>query len=144
MNTTFEKSLEKAHVWLKDMMAEMPTADADLALASLRATLQVLRDRLPLAEVGDLSAQMPLLVRGLLFEGWKPEASHHKPKTEETFLAGLAGRLHPHHVDPWLAFVSTMRVLDRHISPGEMAQIKATLPHGIRAIVPEPPCERTL
>ena len=59
-------------------------------------------------------------------------------------IGDLRDRMHPHQTDPWLAFVSTMRVLERHVAAGEMAQVKNALPHAIRAIWPEPPCQWTL
>jgi uncharacterized protein (DUF2267 family) len=143
MSTTFDRSAEKADAWLADMMAEMPTSNGDLAFAALRAGLQSLRDRLPAGELADLASQLPMAVRGLLFEGWRPERPE-RIRSEEAFLADVRDRMHPHATDPWLAFVSTMRVLERHVAAGEMAQIKAVLPHAIRAIWPEPPCQRTI
>jgi uncharacterized protein (DUF2267 family) len=38
----------------------------------LRATLHALRDRLIIDEVAQLSAQLPMLIRGLYYKGWDP------------------------------------------------------------------------
>ena len=41
------------------------------AYAVLRSVLHALRDCLPPAEVVKFSAQMPMMVKGVFFDGWK-------------------------------------------------------------------------
>jgi len=41
----------------------------------VRAGLHALRDRLIPDEAVDLGAQLPMLVRGMHYEGWKPNAT---------------------------------------------------------------------
>jgi uncharacterized protein (DUF2267 family) len=40
--------------------------------SALRAVLHALRDRLTVAETAHLSAQLPMLIRGIYFKGWDP------------------------------------------------------------------------
>lgn len=39
---------------------------------ALRSVLHTLRDRLTVEEAADLSAQLPLMIRGIYFDAWTP------------------------------------------------------------------------
>ena len=67
-----DRSVEKANIWINDVATELGTTDRHEAYRALRAFLHVLRDRLPVAETAQLSAQLPLLVRGVFYENWRP------------------------------------------------------------------------
>ena len=70
-----DRSVEKAHVWLNDMAEELGTDDRQFAYRALRASLHAIRDRLPVEEAAQLAAQMPLLIRGIYYENWRPAAT---------------------------------------------------------------------
>jgi uncharacterized protein (DUF2267 family) len=65
----FEVTLQHSQTWLDDVLDELRTDDRPLAYAILRGVLHALRDRLPQAEVVDLGAQLPMLLRGLYYDG---------------------------------------------------------------------------
>ena len=69
----FDSSLQTANLWLKAVEDRLLCEDRHAAYEALRAVLHVLRDRLPLEAVLGLSAQSPMLIRGLLLEGWRPQ-----------------------------------------------------------------------
>lgn len=72
----FDRTLQKTNLWLGDVMAELDTEDRHQAYSALRATLHALRDRLTVDEAAQLAAQLPLLVRGIYYENWRPAARH--------------------------------------------------------------------
>jgi uncharacterized protein (DUF2267 family) len=83
----------------------------------LRAVLHTLRDRLPVNEAAHLGAQLPMLIRGIYYEGWTPADKPEKMHRDE-FLA----RIHAQFRD------------DPAIDPVRVAQavlevISAELPH---------------
>src|SRR2546429_6782656 len=82
----FDKSNEKANEWVKDMMVCLGTEDAHKALHALRAGLHALRDRLTVEESAQLSAQLPLLIRGLFFENWVPTGKPLRIRHRAEFL----------------------------------------------------------
>lgn len=84
--TTFEHATEKAGIWLKDMMHELGTDDPRLAYHALSAALHALRDRLGVNEAAQLAAQLPLLVRGLFYEGWHPASTPVRLRRPEEIL----------------------------------------------------------
>jgi len=63
------------------------------AYVALRATLHALRDRLPVEETAELAAQLPMLVRGVYYEGWDPTGKPVRERSLEGFLAGVAVEL---------------------------------------------------
>jgi uncharacterized protein (DUF2267 family) len=132
---TFESSIHTSNIWLKDIAKVMGWPDQTKAYRVLRASLHALRDRLTLAEVGDLAAQLPMLIRGLYYEGWQP--AHHAPKErkKQEFLDHVAAELHDDPtIDPEEAARAVFRVLESNVSPGEIQDVKKTLPRDIRVL----------
>lgn len=135
----FDTTLQKTHVWLDDMTNEMQISSRQAAYQALRACLHSLRDRLSVAEVTDLAAQMPMLVRGIFYEGWKPNASKAKDRSLESFyeeiMQNFEGRP---HASPAVMARSVFAVLSKHISAGEIEDVKQALPSQIRELWPAP------
>src|SRR5688500_5045170 len=59
----FDRTLHKTNLWLKELMDEMNWNNRERAYSALRATLHTLRDILPMNEVIQLGAQLPILLR---------------------------------------------------------------------------------
>jgi uncharacterized protein (DUF2267 family) len=70
-------AVQTIQIWLKELKDKGELADEAAAYSVLRSVLHQLRDRLTLEESVDLGAQLPLIVRGLYYEGWRP---HHVPR----------------------------------------------------------------
>ncbi|MGZ4255190.1 MAG: DUF2267 domain-containing protein [Solirubrobacteraceae bacterium] len=51
--------MEKAHVWLPEVAAELGTDDHHYVYRVLRAVLHAVRDRLTVDEAAQLAAQLP-------------------------------------------------------------------------------------
>ena len=68
----FDTTLQKTNEWLDEIMDELALQDRHTAYVALRGTLHALRDRLPVQEAVHLGAQLPILVRGFYYEGWRP------------------------------------------------------------------------
>ncbi len=67
----FDTTVQETNLWLKGIMEGLHTDDRHLAYLALRATLHALRDRLGPENAVHLAAQLPMLVRGLYYEGWR-------------------------------------------------------------------------
>ena len=131
-----ERSAEKAHVWINDVAEQLGTEDHQLAYRVLRAYLHVLRDRLPVDEAAQLAAQLPELIRGIYYEGWDPSRTPVKYRdfaevlsrvTSEAVLAG--------ETEASLAVSACASVLRRHVSAGEVEDIRSILPEDLRPIL---------
>ena len=66
----FDASLQKTQVWLNDLMSELGWEEKpQKACLALRTALHSLRDRLTNEEAVHLGAQLPILIRGIYYEG---------------------------------------------------------------------------
>lgn len=132
----FERSQEKAERWVKDMMVALDTENPQLALHALRAGLHALRDRLTVEEAVQLGAQMPLIIRGLFFENWRPAGKPLRIRHPEEFLALVIANFAPRtdaHADDILR--ALFRVLNEHISQGEITDVVMSLPEPLLELV---------
>jgi uncharacterized protein (DUF2267 family) len=71
----WDNAQSKSSSWISDLSDELGWANAPLTLLAMRAVLHALRDRLPPDEAVELSAQMPLIIKGVYFDGWDPSAT---------------------------------------------------------------------
>ena len=139
MNTgiqAFDQSLEPTKEWIKEVQHELHYANPEDAYASLRAVLHVLRDRLTVQEACDLGAQLPLLLKGVYFDGWK---TAHKP-VKITEPQEFYGRVHQamrgrQEYDPERITQAVFKVITRHVSSGEIDDVKNMLPEGLTELL---------
>jgi uncharacterized protein (DUF2267 family) len=128
----FDKTLQTTNLWLNDLMEELGP-DRQVAWRALGAVLHVLRDRLTVEQAAHLAAQLPLLVRGLYYDQWRPAGKPEKISTRSEFVdriaAGLAD-IRP--VNPESATRAVLKSLPRHIDAGECEKLIQELPKDIR------------
>jgi uncharacterized protein (DUF2267 family) len=131
-----DRSVEKAHIWINDMAAEMGTDDHNEAYRALRGYLHALRDRLPVDEAAQLAAQLPELIRGIYYEGWRPSATPIEYRGLADFLDRVADEaLLDGETTASYAVSAAGAVLRRHVSAGELEDIRAILPEDLRQIL---------
>src|SRR3990170_1662162 len=112
----FEGTLQKTQVWLNDLMFELDWEDRpQKAYLALRTVLHALRDRLTVEEALQLSAQLPMLIRGFYFEGWNLKGKPHKERHKEDFFEHIenAFKKDP-SVSPRLVTRAVFKVLTKH------------------------------
>jgi uncharacterized protein (DUF2267 family) len=67
-----DRTAAKTYEWLQAVAERTCIDDCHHAYQVLRAVLHALRDRVSPDVAAHVSAQLPLLVRGIFFEGWDP------------------------------------------------------------------------
>lgn len=67
-----DRTVAKTYEWLHEVQARAGTDDPHRAYNILRAVLHALRDRVGPDIAAHVAAQLPLLVRGIFYEGWDP------------------------------------------------------------------------
>lgn len=133
----FESTLQTTNQWLHDIMARLGLQDRQAAYHDLRVVLHALRDRLTADQAAALGSQLPMLIRGIFFEGWKPQGKPLRVRRQEEFLELVAEQLAPTGPDAEAVTRAVFDVLSRHISTGEVRHLKHILPVEIRALFTE-------
>ncbi len=133
----FEGSVRKAREWVHELAGELGRPDdPQYAFRVLRGFLHVLRDRLPVVETAQLAAQLPELLRGVYFEGWRPSSTPHPYHDLDTFLLRIADEaLLAGETEAAYAGEAAVRVLARHVGVHEVAKVRLVLPRDIADFV---------
>jgi CBS domain-containing protein len=137
-----DTTIQKTHEWLKDITDGLGFPNERAAFAALRATLHTLRDRLPQESAAQLGAQLPMLVRGMYYEGWDPPKEPTRIRHQQEFFDLVAAELKEHSELRDVRRVTRIvfGVLAKHLSPGETEKLLRSLPAEIRELwVSEPP-----
>ena len=125
----FEKLNQLATPWVESMMAELSTEDPHKALSALGAGLKALRDRLTIEEAAQFAARLPLLIRGLFFEGWDPTIKPREIHQRSELLALVREKYAPRSDAPTDAIAAAfLAVLDRQLGTVEMAEVASKFP----------------
>jgi uncharacterized protein (DUF2267 family) len=140
----FDTTVQKTNEWLRDIGDQLGDDNRRHAYLALRGTLHAVRDFLPIEESAHLSAQLPMLVRGIYFEGWNPTNAPEKDRSRESFLSRTEHALEralwneDHQIDTEQAARAVLRVLSDRISSGEVEQVRHVLPEPVRELWPQP------
>jgi uncharacterized protein (DUF2267 family) len=130
-----DSSYQKTQEWIASLAAQAHLDKGD-AYKALRAVLLTLRDRLPMREAVHLGAQLPMMLRGLYYEGWKPSQTPIKLSREEFLQAVEEKIVTKGVVDPVRMTKGVLSVLGSYLSPGELDNVKQILPKELQTFGP--------
>lgn len=129
----FDRTIHDTNRWLKEISNELGHPDRQMAYHALRGVLFTMRDRLTPEEAADFASQLPVLIRGIFYEGYRPA---NKPETfrdrnewlqrVSTELGKVGGQ------NPENATRAVFRVINRHVTIGEVDDVRQMLPSTIR------------
>lgn len=137
-STPIAHNVELANVWLGEVMKKL-RVNRHVAWTVLCGVLHALRDRLSPEQAAHLGNQLPLIVRGVLYDQWRPGRKAKKMHTEAEFLAVVSARLPKSvKIDARTATRAIFAILRRHPT-GAIHKILRTLPPGIRALGADEP-----
>ena len=131
----FDTTLDKTNHLLKEIETEMGwEGRRNQSYSALRSVLHALRDRLPLEESIHFSAQLPLLLKGVYFDGWNPEALPIKMNKDEFLM--YVGNQFKFEVEGGIENMvqKVSMIMFETIDPGEANKIISALPSDIAEI----------
>jgi uncharacterized protein (DUF2267 family) len=132
----FTQAAEQAQQWVNEL-AEDLNWNERRANRLLRCVLHAVRDWLSPEEMTDLSAQLPVLIRGIYFEGWKPLETPVWARKKEDFIDRVQDAFSDDLLnDPDRAVAAVFRLLDRHVSHGEIVQVRNSMKKTLRDLWP--------
>jgi len=133
-NTTVDKTnrvlneIEQACGWTKDQR--------NRSYAALRAVLHAVRDRLTVDASAQLAAQLPLLIRGIYYDGWNPSSVPVKADKEE-FLQRIRREfpfpINDEDVEKITHVV--LSTLKQHVTAGEWDHIRMNMGRKLASMV---------
>lgn len=130
-----DHTVHLTHEWINELTERLGWTSKRSAMRFMRIVLHQLRDRLSQDEMAQLSAQLPMLVRGMFFEGWVPKRTPIKARSRDEFVAMVSDDMAG---DPYYRGADDIHyvfdLLNNKISRGEVEDIRARLPEGIRAM----------
>ncbi len=138
----FDKTLHETNIWLKDMMNELGTEDRHRAYRILKGVLHVVRDRLTVTEAQKFAAQMPMLIRGFYYEGWRPSDVPTRLRHKEEFLEHVEEKLADLRrggadFDIEKATAAALKVMEKHITRGEIEDVIQQMPKHLKDMWPQ-------
>jgi uncharacterized protein (DUF2267 family) len=126
----FASTVQTTNDWLTEIMLELgESRDRRLAWHILTAVLHALRDRLQPDIAADLGTQLPMLVRGAYYEGYKPSDGSNTDRSVDAFMERIEAELPSlGTVDLIEAVRAACNVIARNIEAREAEEIWKALP----------------
>ena len=134
---TLDHTVQETNNWLKAIAEQLHVDDRQHAYNALRAVLHALRDRLPPETAVNFGAQLPMLVRGLYYEGWHMAGKPTKDRSAQEFADHVLDELPPQFpMDPLTVTRGVFEILWEKLDPGEFAKFMHHLPESLRSLKP--------
>ena len=123
--------------WLNELCEELGWSETGRAYLLLRTVLHATRDFLSPNEASDLAAQMPLLIKGVFYDGWNPAHTPAEHRSREDFVGRVTDVFSKEPLDDAEEAVrAVLRVLARHVSEGEVSQVAGSMKKPLRDLWP--------
>jgi uncharacterized protein (DUF2267 family) len=133
-----ERAYQDAETWLIDL-AERIDQPLDLhnAYHALRAVLHTMRDNLLPDEAMDVSSQLPTLIRGIYFEGYRLPDKPEPHRSRKQFLEAVEAQLEnedARELDAEKCARAVFALLQQRLDPGQAAQARDMLHGDVQAL----------
>ena len=128
-----DHTIQQTYTWIDEVAEALKPSNRHIGYQVLRGFLHTVRDRLPMDEAVHLGAQLPMLLRGLYYDGWDPEAIPGDIRDGQAFLSAFAweARL-PDAINMRASVQAAYEVLARHVTSGEVSEVLNALPGEVR------------
>lgn len=132
-----EKSVQTTHEWINELAERLDSPDKRAALRLLRATMHALRDVLSHDEAANFAAQLPIFLRGVFYEGWRPSRTPVAARGRDAFLARVEEVYREEEGFPLEGDVEEVfRLFNNRISAGEVRDVRSSIQADLRELWP--------
>lgn len=131
------RTAEKTHLWVNELKDKLGAPNDGVAYHALRAVLHAMRDRMAVEQVAALGAQLPLLIRGIYYDGWHPHGKPLHIRDGEAFLELVSQYLaqdSEYLMNEQRVVSSVFQVMQQHLAPGEIDTLLNAMPTSIQQV----------
>ncbi len=133
--SSIEKSSQKTKEWLHEIQDELGWEDENMVYIATRAVIQTLRDRLPVEEAVELADELPMVMKGMYYEGYSASGKPQKIKNSEEFFQKVQEKSPRRPIKSEEATKAVFHTLEKKLSGGgELNQVKVNLPKDIQKL----------
>jgi uncharacterized protein (DUF2267 family) len=137
---SIDRAISNAIQWIDDIQEELGWESRDKAYQATKAVLQSIRDRLPIEEVIHLSANLPLIMKGMMMDAYDLKNKPVRIRSIEEFLELVQANYDASTRDIISAedaTIAVLKVLNTRMGGGEMCKVAANMPEKIRRLFRE-------
>lgn len=140
MNTdvsALNHTLTETKAWIDQLVEEGPFENEQQGYSHLRAVLHSLRDRLTVEEAVHLAAQMPMLMRGFYYEGWRPSLAPNDERDIGEFMDSIRESLNDQFTpddDLEQSATAVFSLLTARLPEGQIRHVRNQLPEALQKL----------
>ena len=128
-------SMQKTKEWLHEIQDELGWEDENMVYIATRSVLQTLRDRLPVEEAIELADELPMVMKGMYYEGYRAIDKPEKIKNREEFFQKVQEKAPRNPIKTEKATNAVFHTLERKLGKGgEIKQVKGNLPKDLQRL----------
>ncbi|NBC18197.1 MAG: DUF2267 domain-containing protein [Bacteroidetes bacterium] len=134
-----DRSIQDTNRWLNTIGEELGPRDKQTAYQALRAVLFTLRDRIPTDLAVNFGAQLPVLVRGIFYEGYDPNDTPHLYRTRAEWNERVeqAQDETGTPLNPEQMTRAVFTCLNDELNEGILEKVFTALPEDVRTLWPD-------
>jgi uncharacterized protein (DUF2267 family) len=133
-----ERTVQLTHIWINDLDDRLAWNDKSRSYRLLKSVLHALRDWLGSDESANFAAQLPALLRGVYYEGWRPSTTPVTARSKSDFLHRVQRDFKRDPLEePAEEIPQVFQLLSDNISSGEIDDVRHSLPEDLRNLWPE-------
>ncbi len=133
--SSIDKSTQKTKEWLHEVQRELGWEDENMVYIATRSVLQTLRDRLPVEEAVELADELPMVMKGMYYEGYRASGKPEKIKNREEFFQKVHEKSPRKPLRTEEATRVVFHMLEKKLGgAGEIRQVKHNLPKDLQML----------
>ncbi len=135
--TSLDRAIQNTILWLKDAQDELMWEDKEKVYRSTKAVLQAVRDRLPIEEIAHLLANLPMVMKGMMMDGYDYTQKPIRMRTVDEFYSCVQDYYDSQRrdvIDVAAATRAVVTMLKRRVGEGEMNKIVASMPLELKPV----------